>query len=629
MFSSPGSIVPLPDLTPLVDPMATDILPILRKSPMQSVTAAGLQAFVVNSVKAYGAVGDGITDDTGSIQSAINSGAPFYFPPGIYLTSSTLTFITTNAHGQKARGAGPAAGDGTGGAKAVIRPGAGVSVAILIDGAPFNGYVQGFGLADLTIDMVNMADDPNSIGVSQVQAFDISYCNIRVVNYGITKTCFQFNSGSYTSSVNNCQFGIVNFNGLSLSNAVTTISFHNCDFLSLKGGYHAGITFIGGACQRPYDTSVAIEYLAPGTSPYAYLPNTGGLYVAILSALQNCNSFTSVGTDWEQGGGFPGTYNDGVHGFLPLIRVLSVAATAQNSTFINPTFAGMYVLDRSSSTSIDGQNIGTSGGDIKTRQLYCLGALNVSGIVQGFTDFASYLDTNSSKTFALDPADGSATFLMMQIKPIADGDARFVVRNASAQPLFDFSTAGGEGIFAINYGSTIAGFSDAFTTQSWSIAADSGLATFSGGSINPAVDGNSILLWKNAAGTVLVGLNTSATPASSSLYFESGITLNGFSDAGSTQTWSISGVTGNVAAKSLQVGTTAPAAGGISTNGQIRTVGTGFAALPQPNAIGNGARGFITDGTIAASGNFGVTITSGGGSNPIPVYSDGTNWRIG
>jgi hypothetical protein len=306
-----------------------------------------------------------------------------------------------------------------------------------------------------------------------------------------------------------------------------------------------------------------------------------------------------------------------------------VAGTAQNSTFVNPTFAGMYMLDLAKSTSIDGQNIGVGGGDIRTRQLYYLGGVNVAGTIQGFTDLPSYLNTSATKTFDLNPVDGSATFLTIQVKPAADGDARLVVRNAATQPLFDFSTAEGGGIFAINYGSTIAGFTDAFTTQSWTIAANTGQATFAGGLIKPVTDGNSVLLWKNAAGTVLLGLNTSATPAASTLYFENGISLNGFSDGGSTQTWSASGSTGNVTAKSLQVGTTAPPTGGISTNGQIRTVGVTFATLPAPGTIGNGARGFITDSTVPGSGNFGASITGGGGSNQVPVYSDGTNWRIG
>lgn len=41
-----------------------------------------------------------------------------------------------------------------------------------------------------------------------------------------------------------------------------------------------------------------------------------------------------------------------------------------------------------------------------------------------------------------------------------------------------------------------------------------------------------------------------------------------------------------------------------------------------------GARSFVTDSTVVAAGNFGA-IVAGGGANGVPVYHDGTNWRIG
>ena len=51
-----------------------------------------------------------------------------------------------------------------------------------------------------------------------------------------------------------------------------------------------------------------------------------------------------------------------------------------------------------------------------------------------------------------------------------------------------------------------------------------------------------------------------------------------------------------------------------------------FANLPSATTAGQKA--FISDGNLVAAGNFGA-IVSGGGSNTVPVYSDGTNWRIG
>ncbi len=49
------------------------------------------------------------------------------------------------------------------------------------------------------------------------------------------------------------------------------------------------------------------------------------------------------------------------------------------------------------------------------------------------------------------------------------------------------------------------------------------------------------------------------------------------------------------------------------------------ANLTAAGTAGAGARGFVTDAT---STTFASTVT-GGGSNSVPVYSDGTNWKIG
>jgi hypothetical protein len=43
------------------------------------------------NVRDYGAIGDGVTDDTNAIQSAIDAGGCVYFPPGTYKVTSTLT----------------------------------------------------------------------------------------------------------------------------------------------------------------------------------------------------------------------------------------------------------------------------------------------------------------------------------------------------------------------------------------------------------------------------------------------------------------------------------------------------------------------------------------------------------
>lgn len=46
------------------------------------------------------------------------------------------------------------------------------------------------------------------------------------------------------------------------------------------------------------------------------------------------------------------------------------------------------------------------------------------------------------------------------------------------------------------------------------------------------------------------------------------------------------------------------------------------AALPTPTL---GARSFVSDATATTF----ASVVSGGGTNAVPVYADGTHWRIG
>lgn len=54
---------------------------------------------------------------------------------------------------------------------------------------------------------------------------------------------------------------------------------------------------------------------------------------------------------------------------------------------------------------------------------------------------------------------------------------------------------------------------------------------------------------------------------------------------------------------------------------------TNYTVLTLPSAVtsGKGARSFVTD---ASAPVFGATVASGG-AVAVPVYSDGTNWKVG
>lgn len=71
------------------------------------------------------------------------------------------------------------------------------------------------------------------------------------------------------------------------------------------------------------------------------------------------------------------------------------------------------------------------------------------------------------------------------------------------------------------------------------------------------------------------------------------------------------------------------AAGNIYTLGEVRSGAT----VTPPVTLANltavaGARAFVNNANLVAAGNFGAQISSGG-SNTVPVWSDGTNWYIG
>ena len=57
----------------------------------------------------------------------------------------------------------------------------------------------------------------------------------------------------------------------------------------------------------------------------------------------------------------------------------------------------------------------------------------------------------------------------------------------------------------------------------------------------------------------------------------------------------------------------------------VKTATYAVAGLPAAGTAGAGARAFVTDANATTF----ASIVAGSGANGVPVYSDGTNWRIG
>ncbi len=67
---------------------------------------------------------------------------------------------------------------------------------------------------------------------------------------------------------------------------------------------------------------------------------------------------------------------------------------------------------------------------------------------------------------------------------------------------------------------------------------------------------------------------------------------------------------------------------GSTGTGYLKLIPTTVSALTAAATVGAGTKAFVTDSTSTLSSHHGQTVV-GGGSNFVPVFSDGTNWIVG
>lgn len=72
----------------------SESVPMVQNGVTKKASVAALSSFV--NVKSYGAVGDGVADDTLAVQAAINASDGVFFPTGTYLVSSPITLKANN-----------------------------------------------------------------------------------------------------------------------------------------------------------------------------------------------------------------------------------------------------------------------------------------------------------------------------------------------------------------------------------------------------------------------------------------------------------------------------------------------------------------------------------------------------
>ena len=158
------------------------------------------------------------------------------------------------------------------------------------------------------------------------------------------------------------------------------------------------------------------------------------------------------------------------------------------------------------------------------------------------------------------------------------------------------------------------------------------------GNINLSAAGNSNIIVVSGSGAYINGFGDFTGKVSASSFL--GPLANGTSNVripasdgnvnisvgGTTNVFVVTSTSANISGN-LSVSANV-LANNITSNNIIKTTAVLFASLPAAATAGAGSRSFITDGNLVMAGNFGSLVT-GGGSNNVPVISDGTNWLIG
>jgi hypothetical protein len=149
-----------------------------------------------------------------------------------------------------------------------------------------------------------------------------------------------------------------------------------------------------------------------------------------------------------------------------------------------------------------------------------------------------------------------------------------------------------------------------------------GYANIGANGLNVNGGGNLVI----SSGNITVGGANSVayfktTAATGVLYNTATTVLIGNQNANTGNAVFSGNIVGNLAISAVGNITTAV---NIKASYQLLTP-VAFASLP---AVTQGARAFITDGNLSAVGNFGNTVSGGGGNN-TPVWSDGADWYIG
>lgn len=189
----------------------------------------GYESSVI-SVKNFGAVGDGVTDDTAAFQAAIDSKKSLYIPDGVYLISSTLTITATDSLCIAGNNFGHV-NDRTAGS--VIKFTGSASPAIRVQGGAIGVKISG-----LFLDIQDSSSDGFDFGGAWY--LKLQDCVVRNARYGVY---LHYDTPDYFSGVaelTSCYFSKC-ANGVKTSKVdINVVKVDNCTFFDGVNGVLIG-----------------------------------------------------------------------------------------------------------------------------------------------------------------------------------------------------------------------------------------------------------------------------------------------------------------------------------------------------------------------------------------------------
>lgn len=206
---------------------------LVKAGPGDFDTVWAVSSSAASSVRTYGAVGDGVTDDTAAIQDALDQGGAVYFPEGEYVINAPL---------KVEQGGMSLIGEGSGNRIGGLQVGLGVRIKsgatwsgtemILVQPAANDKPLTHVHISGITLDGNNIAGPVDGIvfraSQSSIKYVDIWNCSgngLRVRGYASP------NWDTYDDMFHNMLIGDCGLSGVYMDNNSPDLHFSHCVFL--------------------------------------------------------------------------------------------------------------------------------------------------------------------------------------------------------------------------------------------------------------------------------------------------------------------------------------------------------------------------------------------------------------